>query len=1225
MSPVLLFRVLLVALASGLSSPAAFAQEASSDIVGFVEVQVAAGKFEPIAPLLLPSAVASGLVNGVVDAGRITPAWFGTLPDPVETGTWLPRTGLALGRPLFGSQVAFSAEWDYSDKFQGAPFAGAAESSVLRAGDRFSVVPFWTVEAFAGAAGGPGVYSSANRADADTFRFNGAAVWAALPQGEAARWVDSTSEDPGSPDVGGSVNPDVTGHSGYQRSANATGGRALTMTGTVRASTVPFRLVPTPVGAVDPIWNPVFRPDGKEFTLANHLGIVTRSATTGLVAGSSAETADKLVIWSPDIQEWEQFYYQSVSPVGWKSLRGRAVNPTAVKVPSAGSFYVIRPSTLPELVIKLPAVSATVLTNTTLFSQIVDTDKDRMADGWERANGSSNLAMLPGADDDGDSLTNLAESLLGGNPRVFDHPARPGITVRSLLGGTREIWVTFLAANGCRYRVEKRLSGSTSWASLGGIVVGKGVNVEIKDPVAVGNVDRVPRFYRVVGLTPADSDGDLLSDWEEVNVYGADPAKADTDLDGTKDGSEVRTAGRNALDYYDGRLVTLTVDALTNGQVAPPGQWLRQAIAFRVTTSKTPMVNAPVTFAVTNGSGLFAISPGDDGAATEVLTVRTDSKGVARAFFKVGATSGRVQGRLAARVATQSGLIQLYSGAFVCHVSNYLNVPVTGLVRWFRPDVGVNLVPGTTEVASWGSVGGAGSAGAVSGVGPTRSTDPGRPWLTFTGKERLDMGRILPDNTFNALFVAVPTAARKARSASVSSSGANAGASGQAYLLAAETAPGSSITVYDPPAKPSSKTFSTWEITDFRLHLYYVSGPSGEQYWYRTRPYNFPVAPARYDITEGYRYGPAPTGLHHDPGTDSIRDQFVRSLGASYANWNTSSTRTSTKSLIAFEWTIGYERFYQVSPTTWKGTSTSSAYGGIARLDYARLDESGFGFSVGAASSGAFELRDYWKPATTGSGTHIAASGAMSSGGILGTVRVINQLPYFDVGGNRRASGASAYSKSVSLTGPRYIGSWDGSSNGFQGLLGDLLLYDRDLSNNERREVEDYLAIAYRGVYALDRDADGLRDWWERAFAGNSVETARGDLDGDSSNNLEEQTWGTDPASPDTDSDGVTDKAELTAKTNGLTWDTDFDLLPDSIDLLPKDPKDGHADAAANGIPDGVDQLQASRNLTDSDGDGLCDLVEAAWLLTNAKAADTDGDGVDDAAEVAAGTDPRTP
>jgi hypothetical protein len=44
-----------------------------------------------------------------------------------------------------------------------------------------------------------------------------------------------------------------------------------------------------------------------------------------------------------------------------------------------------------------------------------------------------------------------------------------------------------------------------------------------------------------------DSDGDGLSDWDEVNVYNTDPHKVDTDGDYVGDGYEVHTSHTNPL------------------------------------------------------------------------------------------------------------------------------------------------------------------------------------------------------------------------------------------------------------------------------------------------------------------------------------------------------------------------------------------------------------------------------------------------------------------------------------------------------------------------------------------------------------------------------------------------------------------------------------------------------------------------------------------------------
>ena len=45
-----------------------------------------------------------------------------------------------------------------------------------------------------------------------------------------------------------------------------------------------------------------------------------------------------------------------------------------------------------------------------------------------------------------------------------------------------------------------------------------------------------------------DTDGDGLTDGDEVRVYGTDPTRADTDGDGLTDGEEVRLYGTNPLD-----------------------------------------------------------------------------------------------------------------------------------------------------------------------------------------------------------------------------------------------------------------------------------------------------------------------------------------------------------------------------------------------------------------------------------------------------------------------------------------------------------------------------------------------------------------------------------------------------------------------------------------------------------------------------------------------------
>lgn len=59
--------------------------------------------------------------------------------------------------------------------------------------------------------------------------------------------------------------------------------------------------------------------------------------------------------------------------------------------------------------------------------------------------------------------------------------------------------------------------------------------------------ERLPE-YRLTGMSRTlDSDGDGLTDWEEIHVYGTDPFNPDTDGDGLTDYEEVRIYGTDPL------------------------------------------------------------------------------------------------------------------------------------------------------------------------------------------------------------------------------------------------------------------------------------------------------------------------------------------------------------------------------------------------------------------------------------------------------------------------------------------------------------------------------------------------------------------------------------------------------------------------------------------------------------------------------------------------------
>ncbi|HKY32479.1 MAG TPA: FG-GAP-like repeat-containing protein [Candidatus Polarisedimenticolia bacterium] len=135
-----------------------------------------------------------------------------------------------------------------------------------------------------------------------------------------------------------------------------------------------------------------------------------------------------------------------------------------------------------------------------------------------------------------------------------------------------------------------------------------------------------------------------------------------------------------------------------------------------------------------------------------------------------------------------------------------------------------------------------------------------------------------------------------------------------------------------------------------------------------------------------------------------------------------------------------------------------------------------------------------------------------------------------------------------------------------------------------------------------DTDGDGLADGDEVHLYGSNPNLTDSDSDGLGDGD-EVNLHGTNPAAADTDGDGLSDGDEIgTHATNPTQADTDDDGLGDGEEVL---------------------TYGSDPNVTDTDGDGLSDGDEANLYGSDPTLTDSDGDGVSDSDEVfLTGTDP---
>ncbi len=242
----------------------------------------------------------------------------------------------------------------------------------------------------------------------------------------------------------------------------------------------------------------------------------------------------------------------------------------------------------------------------------------------------------------------------------------------------------------------------------------------------------------------------------------------------------------------------------------------------------------------------------------------------------------------------------------------------------------------------------------------------------------------------------------------------------------------------------------------------------------------------------------------------------------------------------------------------------------------------------------------------------------------------------------------------------------DGMDDGWEVMVGSSCYIDPNYFDSDLDADYDYYTnlFEYQNghnpcVYE-DTDADGMPDGYEYMYGCLMINTVDNmlDADGDTLTNWFEFTNRPqlDPCDPDTDADGLTDYQELyDTMTNPINWDTDGDDMPDGWEvenglnpnlydasgdpdydglsnlneyLNGTDPNDWDTDDDSLG--DGFEVYNSETDPTDedTDHDDLTDFEEVMHVygyFTNPLSPDTDMGGELDGSEIAGGRDPEDP
>jgi uncharacterized protein (DUF1800 family) len=331
-------------------------------------------------------------------------------------------------------------------------------------------------------------------------------------------------------------------------------------------------------------------------------------------------------------------------------------------------------------------------------SKAIDLNGNGLSDIWELAFQAQGLN--PQDDTDGDGMTNLQESLAGTNP--FSATSRFAVTrVEPATGGITLHWPS---AAGKVYHIYA--SGNLkNWNPTGNDIAGTGGELQ-----STQTPNNNPKFYRVQ-VSDVDTDGDGLSDWEEIQL-GWNPNNPSTD--GQQNDYARAVAGLQAttntisvtetdptwspysatpgtfLISRSGRLDALTIN-LQIGGTATPGvdyQTFSTAVSLPLGASSVLVTVAPLNSSMhTVVTGLASggnYQIGSPNTATMTLAPGPIAQ-IDSARFLTQSTFG----------ATNALLAQLQQQSFVDFLSQQFNTPATPTLP--RVDQSVAALPPDTN------------------------------------------------------------------------------------------------------------------------------------------------------------------------------------------------------------------------------------------------------------------------------------------------------------------------------------------------------------------------------------------------------------------------------------------------------------------------------------------------------------------------------------------------